>query len=68
MIITQYVSLLFFTQQRTLQRLVYILSIFINLNELVHELVLLLFYARFLHILAGTALRRIQFLLLLFKL
>jgi hypothetical protein len=41
------------------------LSIFIN--ELVHQLVLLLFYARFLLILASTALRRIQFLLLLFQ-
>jgi hypothetical protein len=41
------------------------LSTFIN--ELVHGLVLLLFNARFLLILASTALRRIQFLLLLFQ-
>jgi hypothetical protein len=41
------------------------LSIFIN--ELVHKLILLLFYARFLLILASTALQRIQFLLPLFQ-
>jgi len=62
MIITQYVSLcIFHSAAHTAPGAFYtFLSIFIN--ELLHELVLLLLYARFLLILASTALWCIQFL------
>ena len=66
-LITQYVSLrIFHSTMHTAPPCIMYTFLSIFISELVHELVLLLFYARFLLILASTALRRIQFLLILF--